>query len=74
MKATLKANDLHKNWLVDLGASRIMSSCQDWFCSYTPLASPIKVVLGDNSAIPAIGIGCIFVRMHTGSQWNHAVL
>jgi hypothetical protein len=51
-----------------------MSSHRDWFRSYTPLANPIKVVLGDDSTIPAIGIGCVFVRMHTGSHWNPAVL
>jgi gag-polypeptide of LTR copia-type len=73
-KTTLEANDLHNNWLVDSGASHIMSSRHDWFRQYTPLAKPIKVVLGDDSAIPAVGIGCLFVQMHTGSQWIHAVL
>jgi gag-polypeptide of LTR copia-type/GAG-pre-integrase domain len=74
MKTTLKADDLHNNWLVDSGASHIMSSCHDWFCQYTPLAKPIKVVLGDNSAIPTVGIGRLFIRMYTGSQWIHAIL
>jgi hypothetical protein len=60
--------------LIDSGASRIMSSRRDWFHSYTLLMNPIKVALGDDSTIPAIGIGHLFVCMHTGSQWSHAVL
>jgi hypothetical protein len=74
MKTTLEANNLHNNWLVDSGASCIMSSRRDWFRQYTPLAKPIKVVLGDDSTIPAVGIGCLFVRMYTSSQWIHTVL
>jgi GAG-pre-integrase domain len=73
-KTTLEADDLHNNWLVNSGASRIMSSCHDWFCQYTLLAKPIKVVLRDDSAIPTVGISCLFVQMYTGSQWIHAIL
>jgi hypothetical protein len=51
-----------------------MSSHRDWFRSYTPLVNPIKVVLRDDSVIPTVGIGCIFVCMHTSSQWNPAIL
>jgi Reverse transcriptase (RNA-dependent DNA polymerase)/GAG-pre-integrase domain/Integrase core domain len=73
-KTTLEADDLHNSWLVDSGASCIMSSRCDWFRHYTPLAKPIKVVLRDDSAIPAVGIGRLFVRMYTGSQWTRAIL
>jgi hypothetical protein len=73
-KTELQSDELHDNWLVNSGASHIMSSCQEWFHQYIPLTKPIKVVLGDNSAIIATSVGHIFVRMHNGSRWFPAIL
>ena len=60
--ADLSANDLTTTWLIDSGASQIMSSHCHWFKSFTPLPKPIKVILGDNSSIPATGHRQILVH------------
>jgi len=66
--------ELMEEWIMDSRASWIMCSHWDWFTSYSPLVSPINVVLGDNSAIPATGVGQIPVRMCTNNEWQPAVL
>lgn len=66
-KMDLETSDFQDTWLVDSGASRIMSSRREWFCQYTHLTKPIKVVLRDDSEISAVGIGRILVRMYDGS-------
>jgi hypothetical protein len=63
-----------QRWIVDSGASRSMSCNCEWFYSFTTLARPIRVTLGDNSAIPATGVGRIPVRMRANSRWSNAVL
>jgi hypothetical protein len=73
-KTELQSNNLHNNWLVDSGASRIMTLRQEWFYQYIPLTKPIKVVLRDDSAIMATGVGHIFVCMHNGLYWSPAIL
>jgi hypothetical protein len=52
-----------QRWIVDSGTSRSMSCNCKWFYSFTTLAHLIRVTLGDNSAIPATGVGHIPVRM-----------
>jgi hypothetical protein len=74
MQADLSDNDLSTKWLIDLGASRMMSSHHHWFKHFTPLPKPIKVVLGDNSSIPATCYGRILVRMNAGDHFQNAVL
>ena len=51
-----------------------MCSHRDWFRYYNSLASPIKIILGDNSSIPAIGQGRIIVNMNAGSHRNRVIL
>jgi hypothetical protein len=63
-----------QRWIVDSGASRSMSCNCKWFYSFTTLACPIRVTLGDNSAIPATGIGRIPVCMRANGCWSNAVL
>ena len=70
----LSDKELSNMWLIDSGASRIMCSHRHWFRHFTPLPKPIKVVLGDNSSIPATGTGRILVRMNTGNGYQNAVL
>jgi len=67
-------SDLTDRWLVDSGASRIMSSHRDWFQSYQPLKPPCKVWLGDNSYILAQGVGQILVRMRADHKWSRILL
>ena len=46
----------------------------DWFHHYSPLVNPMDVVLGDDSAIQATGVGCISVHMHAEGKSLPAVL
>jgi len=61
-------------WLIDSGASCIMCSHRHWFRQFTPLPKPIKVVLDDNSSIPATGSRQILVCMNTGNGYKSTVL
>ena len=51
-----------------------MSSHCHWFHQFSSLPKPIKVILGNNSSIPATGQGRILVRMNTGDGHRNAVL
>jgi transposase InsO family protein len=51
-----------------------MSCNREWFHNFSPLVSPIHVILGDNSSILATGVGRIPVRMRAGGSWSNAVL
>lgn len=66
--------DLQDKWVIDSGASRTMSSNRSWFAHFTPLASPIEIVLGDNSSIWGTGVGRISVRMQANGKWHQATL
>ena len=55
------------NWLVDSGASSTMSSRRDWFINYQKLSSPVRVWLGDERYILAVGIGQIQLDMDIGN-------
>jgi len=63
-----------QNWIIDSGASRTMSCNREWFYSFTTLARPIRVTLGDDSTIHATGVGRIPVRMRANGHWSNAVL
>jgi hypothetical protein len=73
-KAELSRSNLQNGWLIDSGASRTMCSHRSWFTSFSPLSNHTKVVLGDDSSIPAIGTGRIRVCMHAGGKWITSVL
>ena len=66
--------DLQDKWVIDSGASRTMSSNRSWFTHFTPLTSPIEIVLGDNSSIWGTGVGRISVRMKANDDWHKATL
>jgi hypothetical protein len=51
-----------------------MSSNRSWFTQFTPLASPIEIVLGDNSSIWGTRVGRISVRMQANGKWHQATL
>jgi hypothetical protein len=51
-----------------------MSPCRKWFTHFTPLPSPINVVLGDDSSILATGVSHIPVHMHANNEWQPAIL
>lgn len=61
-----RSTSLNK-WLVDSGASNTMSSRRDWFINYQQLASPVRVWLGDERYIHAVGIGQIQLDMDVGN-------
>jgi hypothetical protein len=70
----LESQDLTEEWIIDSGASWIMCSHCDWFTQYSPLISPINIVLSDDSAIPATGVSCVPVHMCANDMWQPAVL
>src|SRR6266851_7780010 len=51
-----------------------MCSHRPWFTSFNPLSNHTKVVLGDNSSIPAIATGHVHVHMHTKGRWIISIL
>jgi len=51
-----------------------MCAHRDWFHHYSPLSSPMDVVLGNDSAIQTTGVGRISVRMHAEGKSLPAVL
>ena len=73
-KAELRQCNLQHGWLIDSGASRTMCSHRGWFSHFTPLSRHTRVVLGDNSAIPAVGSGRLSVRMFANGKWINSVL
>ncbi len=62
-KAELHQCNLQHGWLIDSGATRTMCSHQAWFSNFSPLSQHTWVVLGDNSAIPAVGFGQLNVKI-----------
>jgi hypothetical protein len=73
-KAEINCSNLQNGWLIDSGASRTMCSHRSWFTMYSPLSNQTKVILGDNSSIPAIGTGQVRVRMNAKGKWVTSVL
>jgi len=65
---------LEAGWIIDSGALRNMCTHHDWFHHYSPLSSPMDIVLGDDSAIQATGVGCISVHMHAEGKSSPTVL
>jgi hypothetical protein len=51
-----------------------MCSHRSWFTSFSNLSTHTKVVLGDNSSIPAIGTGRVRVCMKAKGKWTTSVL
>jgi len=51
-----------------------MCSNREWFSQFTILASPVNIVLGNNSSILGTGTGRIAVQMLAGGKWIRAVL
>src|SRR6266851_1184043 len=51
-----------------------MCSHHSWFTSFNPLSNHTKVVLSDNSSIPAIATGHEHIHMHAKGRWITSVL
>jgi len=51
-----------------------MSSHRSWFHSYTPLTSPIDIVLSNDSSILATSVGRISIHMHANGKTHPTVL
>jgi len=65
---------LEAGWIINSGASRNMCAHCDWFHHYSPLVNPMDVILGDDSAIQATGVGRISIRMHAEGKSLPTVL
>jgi len=70
----LVSKDLLGQWIVNSGALWTMCSHRDWFHSFTVFTKPTHVVLGDNSTIPATGLGCIHLQFPAEGKWHQAIL
>jgi hypothetical protein len=73
-QADSDSTNVENGWIIDSRASRNMCAHQDWFHHYSPLTSPIDIVLGDDSAIQATGVRCISISMHAKGTLTLAVL
>ncbi len=73
-KAELHQSNLQNSWLINSSASHTMCLHCSWFTSFSPLSNHTKVVLSDDSSIPAIGIGRLCVCMHTKGKWVTSIL
>ncbi|THH12698.1 hypothetical protein EUX98_g9791, partial [Antrodiella citrinella] len=73
-EALATRQDVRTKWIVDSGASATMCSHRDWFMYYSPLSSPIKVWLGDERFINAIGKGRVSLNVPTGNGSTHNVV
>ena len=62
-KAELCENNLQHGWLIDSSTLQTMCSYCTWFSNFTPLSWHTKVILGDNSTTPAVGSGCLNIKM-----------
>ena len=51
-----------------------MCSHRSWFTMYSPLSNQTKVILSDDSSIPAISTGRVCVRMNAKGKWVTSVL
>jgi hypothetical protein len=71
--AKLNGSNVNDEWIMDSGASRTMCSCQEWFIHFVSLLSPIDVILGNKSSIPATGIGRVAVCTQAKGKWTHVV-
>ena len=65
---------LEAGWIIDSGALQNMCAHHDWFHHYSPLSSPMDIVLSDDSAIQATGVSCISVHMHAEGKSLPTVL
>jgi len=73
-KGELRKSNLQHGRLIDSGASWTMCSHCTWFSNFTPLSQHTKVILGNNSAIPTVGSGCLNVKMLANGRWIDSVL
>jgi len=72
--ATLSANDhTTYDWIVDSGATQHMTFEQEWFTTYERI-SPMRVFMGDDTVLEAIGKGSIKATMQVGGQLTHTTI
>ena len=55
------------SWIIDSGASMHMTSHREWFNTYKKI-DPLKVYLGDNNTVEAVGIGNINLTTEVNGQ------
>ena len=66
--------NLKARLIINSGTSHNMCAHRDWFHHYSPLHSPMDIVLGDDSAIQATGASRIPILMHAKGKSLPAVL
>ncbi|MCO5562671.1 hypothetical protein L7F22_016299 [Adiantum nelumboides] len=55
-------------WLLDTGATHHMTPDRHWLSKYTPLSQHVKVYLGDNQSLTAVGLGHMKVALPSGTS------
>jgi hypothetical protein len=73
-KAKLRQSNLQHSWLIDSGTSHTMCSHRSWFTSFAPLSNHTKVILSDDSSIPATGTGHVHIQMYAKGKWSKSIL
>jgi hypothetical protein len=73
-KAKLHKSNLRHGWLIDSSALWTMCSHHTWFSNFTPLSQHTKVILGDNSTIPAVGSSHLNIKMLANGKWIDSIL
>ncbi|GKV28505.1 hypothetical protein SLEP1_g37549 [Rubroshorea leprosula] len=61
---SISTNSSGEEWILDSGCSFHVCQRRDWFETYKPATG--TVVLGDDTALPIVGIGNIRIKMYGG--------
>ena len=56
-------SDLASRWIIDLGATSLITSRKEWFINYSLFRTPISIGLGDDSIIKAVGSGSVRISI-----------
>lgn len=57
--------DFHDTWLLDSNATYHITPIREWFHNYKVLSTPFKIYMGDDGQQEAMGIGFLYVKIHT---------
>jgi len=56
-------SDLASRWIIDLGATSLITSRKEWFINYSLFRTPISIGLDDDSIIKAVGSGSVRISI-----------
>ena len=68
------ADDLKDVWISDSGATHHITGRYDWFSEYAPYPQPLKIYLGNDDTIDAVGEGRVMIRALINDEWHESML